>query len=342
MRKVLVFVGSRANYARLKSVLIAIEGHPKLELQLVTGASAIDLPMPFTPDAQIQCLVDGDNLQSMTLTCALVLAQFGAVCERLQPDIVLVHADRHEVLPVALTASYMNIPLAHTEGGEITGTIDEKVRHAITKLADIHFPVTELSRQRIIRMGEYPDMVFTVGSTALDTITGIDLSNNRTEPYIVVLHHPNTTKQEDFGKLVGAMNELPIHVVWVNPNTDPGSKAMLKLIHRQNVEFVKNLPPEEFARLLYNCECAVGNSSSFIKEGAYLGVPAVLVGERQGGREHGSNVVFSSYDDISTHVRRQIGKRYPRDYRFGDGTAGKQIADILSAVKFKGEKRLVM
>lgn len=340
MRKILVCIFSRANYGRLKSVLKAIQEHPRLELQLVTGASALDVPMDYISDARIQCLVDGDNLQAMTLSTSLLMTQLGGVFERLQPDIVFIHADRYEVLAAAITASYMNIPLAHTEGGEITGTIDERVRHALTKLADIHFPVTELSRRRIIAMGEYPDMVFTVGSTALDTITDIDLTNNRKEPYALILHHPNTTQQEDFGKLVAAVNQLDIRKVWLNPNVDPGSKAMLKLIHRQDVEFVKNLPPEEYARLLYNCEVAIGNSSSFIKEGAYLGVPAVIVGSRQSSREHGDNVVFADYDDIVPKVKAQMGRRYPKDYRFGNGRAGKEIADILAEIELGREKKL--
>ena len=342
MRRICVFIGSRANYGRLLSVLKAIQNHPKLELKLVTGASALDMPMEFIPDVQIQCLADGDNLQAMTLTCSLALAQLGGVLERLKPDAVLLHGDRYEQLPIALTAAYMGIPLVHTEGGDITGTIDERVRHAVTKLADVHFPVTELSRRRIVAMGEYPDMVFTVGSTALDTIADIDLTNNRMEPYVLILHHPNTTKQEEFGKLVEAVNQLDIYKIWMNPNVDPGSKAMLKLIHRQDVEFSKNLSPEEYARLLYNCECAIGNSSSFIKEGAFLGVPAVLVGDRQKGREHGDNVVFADYDDILPKVKAQMGRRYPKDYRFGNGRAGKEIADILAEIELGREKKLCM
>jgi len=344
LRKVCVVVASRANWGRLKSVCKAITEHPDLELQLVIAASALDIQMDYKPDAVIQCLVEGDNLQSMTLTTGLFLTQLGGVLEHLKPDVLLVHGDRFEVLGAAIAAAYLNIPLAHTEGGDVTGTIDERVRHAITKLADIHFPVTELSRQRIIAMGEYPDMVFKVGSTALDSLVGIDLTSNRKEPYIVILHHPNTTRHEDFGELVSTINALDIHKCWVNPNVDPGSKAMLKQIHRQDVEFIKNLPPEEYARLLYNCKCAIGNSSSFIKEGAFLGVPAVLVGGRQEGREHGENVLFVDYDKekILAAIRLQMAiGRYPKDHRFGDGTAGKRIAEILAKVKVR-EKKLCL
>jgi UDP-hydrolysing UDP-N-acetyl-D-glucosamine 2-epimerase len=333
VRKICIVIGSRANYGRLKSVIKAFNDHPDLELQLITGASGIDLPID-TPD-RIQCLVEGDNLQAMTLTTGLFLCQLGGVLERLRPDIVLVHGDRYEMLAVATAAAYMNIPLAHTEGGEISGTIDQKVRYAITALADIHFPVTEQAAKRILSAGADPDRVFTVGSTALDSLVGLDLTNNRKEPYILVLHHPNTTDPEDITSLIEAVNAIPLKKVWVNPNVDPGSKAMLKLIHRQNVEFVKHLPPEEYARLLYNCEVAVGNSSSFIKEGAFLGVSCVIVGNRQHGRERGNNVIFTGYDKrvLKEIVRYQVGKKYTPDHRFGNGTAGKKVAEILSKIE---------
>lgn len=339
-RKICVIIGSRANWGRLKAVVKAIDEHPDLQLQLIVGASAVDLPIPYPYEA-VQCLVDGDNLQTMTLTTGLFLTQIGGVLERLKPDIMYLHGDRHELMAPAIAAAYQNLGIAHGEGGDVTGTIDEKVRHAITKLADIHFPVTELSAKRIIAMGEYPDMVHMVGSTALDSLVGIDLTNNRTEPYLVILHHPNTTRQEDVGELIKAVGYFKMPKVWVNPNVDPGSKAMLKLIHKQDVEFVKNLPPEEYVRLIANCVCLIGNTSSGIKEGAFLGTPYVCVGARQEGREHGNNVVFAECRkrDIIKQVCHQIDHgKYPRDYRFGDGTAGKKVAAILSRIEVREKK----
>ncbi len=333
MRKIAVVIGSRANWGRLKSVCKAISEHHDLELQLITGASGIELPID-TPE-RIQCLVEGDNHQAMVLTTGLFLCQLGGVLERLKPDVVLIHGDRHEMIAPAMAASYMNIPLAHTEGGEISGTIDQKVRYAITALADIHFPVTEQAAKRIIAAGANPDRVFTVGSTALDSLVGLDLTNNRKEPYILVLHHPNTTHPEDIAPLIEAINAITLKKVWVNSNVDAGSKAMMKLVHRQDVEFVKGLSPEEYARLLYNCQCAVGNSSSFIKEGAFLGVPAVLVGRRQEGREIGRNILFHNVDgkQIEGCLREALRHGRPKpDFCFGDGTAGKQVAEILANI----------
>lgn len=334
-KKVLIPVLNRATYGRLKSVLKAINEHPDLELQVVMGASLFDMQIEYPVLHRVQCMVDGDNSAAMSLTTSMWIAQLANVVENLKPNIIYIHGDRYETLGTALTSVYQNTILAHGEGGDISGTVDERIRHSVTKLADIHFPVTELSRERIIKMGADPDKVFVVGSTALDTLVDLDLTNNRTEPYILILHHPNTTHPEDITPLIEAVNSIPIHKVWLNPNVDAGSKSILKQIHRLNVEFVKNLPVEEYVRLLKNCQCAVGNSSSFIKEGAFLSVPAVLVGRRQEGREVGNNIIFADYDKdmIVNAIKHQMGRRLKPTPRFGDGTAGKQIANILAVIE---------
>lgn len=341
MRKIAVFIGSRANYGRLKSVIQAVTEHPGLELQLILGASFFNAEVPYPVEARIQCLIDGDNLQMMPLTCSMLQAQLGGVLERLNPDCIVIHADRFECLTVAMTAAYMNIPVCHTEGGEVTGTIDEKIRHSITKLADIHFPVTTLSAQRIIRMGENPGRVWTVGSTALDSLKGLDYSNARHDPYMVLLMHPNTTHPEPIEPVFEAIKGFDVDIVCINPNVDPGNKVMLKQIHKQKLEFKKNLPIEQYARLLKNCVCLVGNTSSGIKEGAFLGVPYVCVGKRQEGREMGGNAILVPNDEMSIYhaVYERMVTKFAPSYMFGDGTAGRQIADILADIELKGEKK---
>jgi len=334
MRKVLIFIGSRANYGRLKSVIKAVKEHPKLKLQLVVGASALQCDIKYSPDATIQCLIDGDNVEAMAITTGVLMTQLPNIFDKLKPDIVLVHGDRYELLAVAATAAYMNIPLAHTEGGETTGTIDEKVRHMISQAADIHFPVTQDAAKKLIYMGA--KQIHVVGSTALDSIANIDLTNNRNEPYIVILHHSNTTDPEDIHPLIKAINQIDLHKVWVNPNVDAGSKQILKLAHQQNVEFVKNLPPEEYARLINNCKCLAGNTSSGIKEGAFLGVPYVCIGKRQENRERGNNAIFVDYDTekIVKAINKQVQHgKYKPDYRFGNGTAAQKIVKILLEVE---------
>jgi UDP-hydrolysing UDP-N-acetyl-D-glucosamine 2-epimerase len=292
--------------------------------------------MDYKPDMKIQCLIEGDNTNAMSLTTGVFLTQISGVLQNLAPDMVLIHGDRYEMLSVAIAASYNNIPLIHTEGGETTGTIDEKVRHSISQLANIHFPVTELAKEKLLAMGCDPSMVHVVGSTALDSLVGIDLSNNRTEPYIVVLQHPNTTDPEPIEPLIEALRRIHYNKVWVNHNVDAGNKAMLKLIHKEDVEFVKNLPPEEYARLIYNSKCLIGNTSSGIKEGAFLGVPYICVGNRQQGREKGNNVLrcLNDKDKIYEALKFCLNINRPLpDYRFGDGTAAQKIVKILAEVE---------
>ena len=331
MRKVAVCVMSRANYGRLFSVIQNIQSNPNLELQLILGASFYNAEVPFPVSSRIQCLLNSDDSEGMALTTGLLLTQITHELITLKPDIVLVHGDRYEVLACAIASSYLNIPLAHTEGGEDTGCIDDKVRNAITSLADIHFPVTTVAGSKLYGK----ENVYVTGSPAIDLLTQYDLTNNRTEPFILVLHHPNTTSQEDVYPLIQSLRNIKINKVWVNPNVDAGNKRILKKIHKENVEFVKDLEPQEYYRLLKNCTCAVGNSSSFIKEGAFLGTPVVLVGNRQKDREHSNNVLFA--DNISQQIQfaieHQIKSTIEQSTKFGNGKSGRKIADILAEVK---------
>lgn len=353
MRKICIVCTSRSSWGRLKSVVDAIHRHPKLELKLVLGASFYNAEVNYPIESRIQALINSDDHEGMALTTGIFLAKISGELARIKPDIVLVHGDRYEVLAVAQAAAYMNIPLAHTEGGEVTGCIDDKVRNAITALADIHFPVTKLAEcniadlickdktiDKIDNLVNYFEnhKIFRVGSPAIDIVKQSDLTNNRKEPYVLVLHHPNTTEKEDITPLIEALAGIDIHKVWVNPNVDAGNKAMLRMIHKQNVEFVKDLPPEEYYRLLANCECAVGNSSSFIKEGAYLGVPVVMIGNRQQYREHACNVnyVSNSKDNILELIKyylKVVKEHLGVSTYFGDGTAGEKISDILAEVE---------
>jgi len=332
-KKIAVFIGGRANWGRLRSVCEAIDRSEEFELLVILGASGVSLDVPY-PCERIECLLANDTTQAMSLTASLLLSQISAVLERTAPLCVLVHGDRYEVLAVAIAAAYQNILLAHTEGGEDTGTIDDKVRYAITALADIHFAVTEKACERLSSLAT---KVYRVGSTSLDQFKDMDLSYDG-EPYILVLQHPDTMCPEPLTPIIEAVKQIPMHKIWVNPNVDAGNKEMLKKIHEladdkdNDVEFVKNLSPQDYYRLLANARCCVGNSSSFIKEGAFLGTPVVLVGGRQQNREIGKNVFrvpnIREYILDAIYAQLTNGKFKP-DYIFGDGTASQKIVEIL-------------
>ncbi|MGI9387750.1 MAG: UDP-N-acetylglucosamine 2-epimerase [Methyloligellaceae bacterium] len=378
-RKICVVVNSRANYGRIKSVLTAIKAHPNLELQLITGASAllhrfgsvIDLIRKdgFEPNATVYSIVEGETPTTMAKSTGMAIIELATQFENLKPDVALTVADRFETIATAIAASYMNIPVAHTQGGEVTGSIDESVRHAITKLSHIHFPATEQSRDYLIRMGETADTVHLTGCPSLDAISEIDLSLpddfftrhrgvgpdlDSKQPYIVVLQHPVTTEYgqglAQVEETLEAVERIGMQTAWLWPNVDAGSDDVSKGIRRfrekrnpEKMHFYINFGVEDYARLINNASCLVGNSSSALREGAFLGVPAVNIGTRQAGREHGPNVTHVGHKaaDVEAAVRKQIEHgRYERSTMFGDGEAGPRIAELLSESEIRVQKRL--
>jgi UDP-hydrolysing UDP-N-acetyl-D-glucosamine 2-epimerase len=378
-RTVCVVVNSRANYGRIKSVLSAVKARPDLDLQLIVGASALLYRFGnvrqiieqdgFTPAATVYTIVEGETPTTMAKSTGLAILELATLFENLKPDIVLTVADRFETMATAVAASYMNIPLAHTQGGEVTGSIDESVRHAVTKLAHLHFPATELAAENVIRMGEDPATVFCTGCPSIDIVASLDLTLPRDvfrkylgvgseidagRPYLVVLQHPVTTEYgrglEQINETLKAVTAFGMQTVWLWPNVDAGSDDISKglRMYREkhnptNLHFYRNFAVEDYARLIDNAACVVGNSSSALREGAFLGVPAVSIGTRQQGREHGANAVLVDYkaEDILDAIRKQVAHgKYPRNTLFGDGSAGKRIADILATAELHVQKRL--
>jgi UDP-hydrolysing UDP-N-acetyl-D-glucosamine 2-epimerase len=263
----------------------------------------------------------------------------------------------------------MNIPVAHTQGGEVTGSIDESVRHAVTKLSHLHFPATERAREFLIRMGEDPQTVHLTGCPAMDILAENDMSLtdglferyagvgariDPSKPYLVVLQHPVTTEYghglEQINQTLQAISRVGMQVAWLWPNVDAGSDDVSKGLrvfrerhHPDYLHFYRNFAVEDYARLINNCVCLVGNSSSALREGAFLGVPSVNIGTRQQGRDRGSNVIDVPYDAdaIEAAIRRQLEHgRYPTSIIFGDGSAGRRIADVLASAEIRIQKSL--
>ncbi len=378
-RKVCVVVASRANLARITTVLEAVREHPALELQVIAAASAllerfgsaVDVleGAGFKPDAKIRLIIEGQTPTTMAKSTGLGLLELPTAFEMLEPDIVVTVADRFETMATAIAAAYMNITLAHTQGGEVSGSIDESVRHAVTKLAHVHFPATELSARRIVAMGEDPQHVFNVGCPSIDLAARTDpgtrydaLSHHGgdgvpidpREPFLLVMQHAVTTEYgsgaEQIDATLRAISSLGIQALVFWPNVDAGSYEVAMGIREfrerglaDRCHFFRNLPAEDFLRLMAHCTCMVGNSSGALREGAFLGTPAVNVGTRQRDRECGPNVVFTSHDpgEIAAAVRGQIAHgRYPPSGLFGDGTSGREIADVLATVNPPIQKRL--
>lgn len=370
MKKVCIVVASRANYGRVKYLMKAINEHEELELQLIVGAStmlerfgmAVNVIKQdgFIPDRSIYYVVEGETLSTQAKSTGLGIVELTTAFEGLKPDLVVTVADRFETMATAIAATYMNIPLVHLQGGEVSGNIDDRVRHAITQLADYHFVASNLSREKVISMGAPENRVFNYGCPSIDVLLNEDLSLHNDHmssylgvgvetdweaPFLLLLQHPVTTSYgqgfQQISQSLEALREIPdIQKIVLWPNIDAGSDDVSKGIRvfRENHElpdfsFYKNFSPEDYARILNHATCCIGNSSSFIREGAYLGTPTVLVGDRQQGREHGKNILFSPYEKttIVYKIKQQIEHgRYPQENIFGVGNAGQLIAAELS------------
>lgn len=382
MRKVCVVITARPSYARIKSALRAIQEHLDLELQLVVAASALldrygttvhyMEQDGFEIAARVHMVLEGENPITMAKTTGLGLLELSTVFDNLKPDVVVTIADRYETLATAIAPAYMNIPVVHVQGGEVTGSIDEKVRHAVTKLSDVHFVATKKAAERVIRMGEDPEMVFVTGCPSIDIAAqvcqnpdldfdpfekygGVGETFDYSNGYLVVLQHPVTTEYElarrHIEATLYAVRDVGLPTFWFWPNVDAGSdgtsrgiRAFREIEKPQNMHFFKNMAPEDFLKLVYNSRCIVGNSSVAIRECAFLGVPAVNIGTRQAGRERGRNVIDVDYDRhaIAKAIEYQLSNgRYPSDPIYGDGKAGERIADLLTKVPLRVEKRLM-
>ncbi len=380
-RKICVVVTARPSYSRVKTALRAIADHPQLELQLVVAASALldrygsvvnqIQSDGFEINEKVFMVLEGENPTSMAKTTGMGLMELSTAFLNLQPDVVITIADRYETIATTIAGAYMNIPVAHIQGGEVTGSIDEKVRHANTKLADIHLVASAQARERVIRLGEQPDMIFNTGCPSIDLAaeiaaspnfdydpmekySGVGAKQDLSNGYVVVMQHPVTTEyresRQHVDQTLAAVNQLDIPVLWFWPNVDAGADGTssgIRHFREQNdtslFHFYKNMAPHDFLRLLVNSRCLIGNSSVGIRECAFLGVPVVNIGSRQSGRQRGRNVIDVAYEEseIVQAAKKQIENgRFDSDPIYGDGSAGKQIAEVLANCKLNIAKKL--
>lgn len=366
-RRICVVLVDRANYGRMHPVMRSIEQDPDLELLTVCAgtmllerfgqAERIVEADGFRVDSRIYLEVEGSVPVTMAKGIGLGIIEFSSEFHRLRPDVVLLIGDRYEALAAAIAAAYMNLPIAHIQGGEVSGSIDESARHAITKFAHLHFPSTERSAEFIRRMGERPDMVFNVGCPSGDYIRALDLSLPKNlferigvgggidpdQPFLLVIYHPVTTRfgeaRRQAEQLLEALHQLQTPTVWIWPNIDAGADDISKAlrVYREHhdarwLHLVKNLDPVTFQKCLKVTACAIGNSSSFVRDSTFSGTPVVLVGDRQAGREHGDNLVSVPAETarIVEAARAQLARgRHEPSLLYGDGRASERIVEQL-------------
>lgn len=381
-RKIAVVITARPSYSRVKTVLTAILNHPDLELQLVVAASALLERYGsavnyiekdgFQIAAKVFNVLEGENLTAAAKTTGIGILELSTVFDNLKPDVVVTIADRFETMATAISASYMNIPLAHIQGGEVTGNIDEKVRHAITKLADYHFVASENARERVLKLGENPDFVFNTGCASIDIASeittfkklnfdpyqkygGVGSQPKLSNGYIVVMQHPVTNEYQDSRKHIEetlyAIEESNLPTIWFWPNVDAGADGTSTGIRsfRENnklkkVHFFKNMEGDDFLILLNNAIGLIGNSSVGIRECAFLGVQTINIGTRQNRRDRGNNVIDVDYNkkQILEAINIVLNKGKSKSSAvYGGGNSGKKIADLIANVPLQFHKTIM-
>jgi len=369
-RKILYISGTRADYGLIRNCLSKINKNPDLNLEIVVcgmhlmeefGCSINEIKEDGFKINIIDAVFENDDKFSMSKFIGEFIISLTEKIKNINPDLILLLGDRAEMLGGAIVGAYLNIPIAHLHGGEISSTVDEYSRHAITKLSNIHLAASELSKKRIILMGEDPNNVFFVGAPGLDELLeenfiprevladkyDLDLS----KPLVIAVQHPVSLEadksKEQILETLKAINNLKYQTIMIYPNADAGGRAMIETIieykDNNNMDFLKtfkNIEHSEFLSLMNIADVMIGNSSSGIFEALYFNLPVINVGSRQEGREHGENVVNVDYSffEIEKSVNKVMSDNFKNKLTnskkpYGDGNASENIVEILANIK---------
>jgi len=331
-RKILVITERRADFSKFKQILEEISKSKKLEYFLVVTGSHLlqEHGLTINEIKKEKFKISSyfsmyrknrkDFGSEMTRALGTSIIELSSIIEKLKPDIILAGFDIGANLAGAIVGSHMNILVAHVEGGDVTGTIDESIRHAITNFSHLHFTSNEHATKRLIKMGENPNFIFTVGSPVLDSISKIKpirisvlekkYGLNFQEPFVVVLQHTVTTEldnvNENLLKTIKAIKELNIQAIIIRGNADAGSQKMLKILKNSKIIYYPTIPFNEFINILKKSSALIGNSSSGIIEAPFLHIPTINIGTRQQGRIKAESIIDVNYDKIQ--IKKAIHK----------------------------------
>ena len=382
MRKISLVITARSSYTKYKTILDNLRNKKNIKIDIVcSGSALIDkfgkvedeiINDGFKIGKKINFILDNPEDDRPGKELSLAIFNFSEYFKEQKPDIITVMADRYEILAPAISASFLNIPLAHIQGGELSGNIDEKVRHAVTKLSNVHFPATAKSMKNIIQMGEDKKNIFNTGCPSIDIAveviknkkklsfdiykkySGVGSFPDINNGYIIVMQHPVTDENKQSGKqimeTIKAVSKINKPVIWFWPNVDIGTdkiSANLRIFREKtkskNFHFIKNMNPYDFLELVYFSNGIIGNSSCAIRECSFMGVPAVNIGSRQVNRERGPNVIDVDYNHKEIFKAYNIisNKKIKKSTLYGDGKAGKRIANKLVKVKLISSKKFI-
>jgi UDP-hydrolysing UDP-N-acetyl-D-glucosamine 2-epimerase len=367
LKKIVYITGTRAEYGLMTSVLKKIQLTKELDLTIIATGMHLMPELGNTIDnikkdgyktEVIDVVYKKDDLTSTIKFLSIFLGKLTIKLKK-KPDIILLLGDRAEMLAGAIAGQYLNIPIAHISGGDVTGHVDNVIRNAITSLSHIHFPISKKSAERIIRMGENKNRVFVIGATSLDNIKSAKLPEknylfkkydiDKSLPFIIVIQHPVITEinqiEEHIKNTMDALTELKIQTIVIYPNADAGGKKIIKIINKyKKLDYFKvfpNIPYLDYLGLFKYAAAILGNSSSAIVESASFGIPAINIGVRQKGRERADNVIDVDYNTkeiVNTLKVALNDKEFKKRCRvakspYGNGTAGEKIIEILTRLK---------
>jgi len=380
-RKICFVITNFIHYSRGLFILEELKNRSDVELHIVISGTAL-LAKYSSKFAYVKNILEregyknlhelyfnleGDSHLTKAKTAGIGVIEFSTFFHHLKPDIVVLRGDRFEVLSAAVSAAYLQIPIAHIEGGDVTGSIDESVRHAITKLSHLHFATNEDARKRILRLGENPKYVFNFGSPEIEVVQRIINGNHHVDfsqtgsgapfdikqDFLMVMYQPVTSETERLAEytktILAAVHETALPALWFWPNFDTGAEEIshtLRIfrdqVKKHKIRFMRYLPPRDFIWLLRHARALIGNSSAGIKESSYLGVPVVNIGGRQATRLRAKNVLDVPHkkEYIRKAIEKQIKKnRYqPSKLYFANDTA-KKIAQTLAKANLYVQKK---
>ena len=366
MRKVIFVSSNRSDWSKLRPVALRLKHDPAVELSILAVGSHLlqefgytidEIKIDFPRALEVATTVAGDTVATMVDSVGFGIVKIASVFTQVKPDVCIIHGDRFEAFAAAVAANLSNILVGHIEGGELSGTIDGYLRHAVTKLSHIHFACSEDAAHRIRAMGEQPESIFTTGcpsyerlfSIADDSWTKSGASDCfptlRQQDYILALMHPCVTDEEkssdDYGKLLEALFAMRKTTVFLYPNIDPGNKRLIQTLHKHQkihkdwpdwLNVRTHIPPTIFAVLMRNAAVMVGNSSAGIRETCVFGTPTLNLGSRQTGRLKPKNV--TTFEDVSAErvvkwVTEHWAAYYLPSTEFGRAESPLLIADVI-------------
>ena len=379
MKKICVYTTNRAEYSKLRPILKLLQEDKEIDLTLLVTGSHLLKEYGHSIDQikndnifiteKIFTHIAGDDSSKTVETIGIALLKLPSILKKINPDIILCGFDRFDMFPFAIAASLMNFCLVHIEGGEITGTLDEKIRHSISKLSNYHLVSTQDAKNNLIKMGEFEDKIFLTGCPRYDELIKIHKNDNlensinickkynvNLNKFFIVCYHPVSTNVELSAKLwkvlLETIKEINENIIFIKPNIDHGNEKLLniynesKIENKKNVYFYKHIDIDDFSILMKYCKCLIGNSSAGVREACVFGTPVINLGTRQNYRirekiENVHTMKEFNKEELQRKITQISNIRYKQNLVYGDGNASKKIVNILKQINTKDNSKVI-